>query len=85
MNFLWYSNVFNESQDFFSDLLALYDFKNKPDIYKVNLKKNANDTSKNIIKKKIMESEYDYYISQAKNFQRQLRKDGNNMDADDFA
>lgn len=63
MNFLWYSDVFDESQDFFKDLVALYDFKNKPEIYKINFSKKANDTSKNVVKSKIMESEYDYYIS----------------------
>lgn len=75
MNFLWYSNLFEEYQDFFDDFIALYDFKNKPEIYRGNFKKNADETSKNVVKKQILKSEYDYYISQIKDFQRKARKE----------
>lgn len=63
MNFFWTSTLFEETHNYLNELLGLYDFKSTPLIYKEGFKKKAIDTSKNVVKKKILESEYDYYIS----------------------
>lgn len=48
---LFSKKFFKKNYDFFQDLLGLYNFKDKPEIYRTSFLKNAPSTSKNILKK----------------------------------